>query len=248
MIVAELKQRESKATCEQLVGDLRTACMTQQGVQLCVVYLCKDHSVPITTSGKIARRWCKRAYDADSLDTIFRWQDQDAERSAAPSVGGSAALSAGVAEEQPEQQPGPGPSQDMEPASQAELDALLAQTDEQLLEQLVRDTADVINFDEQSLRDQTDVALVTLGLDSLGLAQVKGMLEYQYGCPVPDQWMYFESTTLQECVLAVRMGGITEDQADGTPLEVQQDPSGGNQLVQTCPCLLMCCPRLVLGD
>ena len=46
--------------------------------------------------------------------------------------------------------------------------------------------------DAETLREQTDVALVTLGLDSLGLAQMKQMLEYQYGCPVPDDWMYFD--------------------------------------------------------
>ena len=55
----------------------------------------------------------------------------------------------------------------------------------------------------QDLRGQTDVALVNLGMDSLGLAQLKGMLEDQYGCPVPDQWMYFETTTMDEILVAV---------------------------------------------
>ena len=96
--------------------------------------------------------------------------------------------------------------------------------------------------------------------------------------------MYFDTTTLDEVLVAVRMGGVTEEQAaDGRPLvrqvpvrvkghrarpaawrlpyhityhrrghvltsqEIQVDPDGGNKLLQTCPCLLMCCPKLVLG-
>ena len=41
----------------------------------------------------------------------------------------------------------------------------------------------------------------------------------RYGCPVPDDWMYFDTTTLEEVLVAVRMGGVTEEQAaDGRPL------------------------------
>lgn len=235
VVVAELKKKESRAVCEQLAKRVRSACMQHHGVQLATVILCKDHTVPITTSGKIARRWCKRSYDAGTFETIFRWEEPDTDRSMA-------------AAEDPSVEPGPAAAlQDMEPISQADLDKILAMPDDELMEQMVQDAAAAVNFDEETLREQTDVALVTLGLDSLGLAQMKGILENQYGCPVPDQWMYFETTTLQECLLAVRMGGITEEQADGTPLEIQQSPDGGNQLAQTCPCLLMCCPGLVLG-
>ena len=90
------------------------------------------------------------------------------------------------------------------------------------------------------------MALVNLGMDSLGLAQAAEMLKFKYGAPVPDQWMYFETTTLEQLLVAVRNGGVTEEEAEsGTVLELNK--SQGNALVDTCPCLLMCCPGFVLN-
>ena len=101
-MVAELRNKESKTVCEELVNTIKSAVTTEQGVALHCVLLCKvtptlliclwlflfpkshclicqsvlkDRTVPITTSGKIARRWCRRAYDSDSLSVIHRWED-----------------------------------------------------------------------------------------------------------------------------------------------------------------------------
>jgi hypothetical protein len=109
---------------------------------------------------------------------------------------------------------------------------------------LVQDVCAATNFDPLEL-DPT-VALVNLGMDSLGLAQCVEMLKFKYRCPVPDQWMYFETTTLDQVLVAVRNGGVSEEEAEsGVMLELNK--SEGNQLVDTCPCLLMCCPQFVLN-
>ena len=73
------------------------------------------------------------------------------------------------------------------------------------------------------------------------------MLKFKYRAPVPDQWMYFETTNLDQLVVAVRNGGVTEAEAEsGVPLELNKSQGGG--LVDTCPCLLMCCPSFVLRN
>ena len=76
-VVAELYQHESKAECARIVEGMKVACAREQGAQVGIIYLIKDRTIPITTSGKIARRWCKRSYDEGKFDTIFEWKEQD---------------------------------------------------------------------------------------------------------------------------------------------------------------------------
>lgn len=63
---------------------------------------------------------------------------------------------------------------------------------------LVADVAAATNFEVSDLSGSVGEALVNLGMDSLGLAQVVEMLKFKYSCPVPDQWVYFETTTLEQ--------------------------------------------------
>lgn len=58
--------------------------------------------------------------------------------------------------------------------------------------------------------------------------------------------MYFETTTMEQLCAAVRQGGVSDAEAEsGVPLEINKAKE--NKLVDTCPCLLMCCPSLVLN-
>mmetsp|Transcript_66992 Transcript_66992/g.151416 ORF Transcript_66992/g.151416 Transcript_66992/m.151416 type:complete len:219 (-) Transcript_66992:265-921(-) len=209
--------------------------MQEHGVQLSALYLCKDRTVPITTSGKIARRWCRRAYDEDSYQTLYKWKDEwkdgpsekeDSARDSQPLGGGEQPAEVGF-----------------ERVAHEELE------DAELMARLVEDVANATNFDPADLEAQTDQPLVSLGMDSLGLAQCAEMLKFKYDCPVPDQWMYFETTTLQQVLIAVRNGGVSEEDAEsGVPLELGASRGGGgNPLLETCPCLLMCCPQFVLS-
>jgi len=168
-VVVELKAKQNRATCQSLVADIRASLSKEQGVQIGVCYLCKDHTVPITTSGKIARSWCKRNYDAGTFETIYEWQDDASGAAEEAKNGGSDGELADDDEA----------GVDQEPISQADIDLLLQLPDEELLAKLIEDTADVVALPAESLREQTGVALVTLGLDSLGLAQMKQMLELQ---------------------------------------------------------------------
>ena len=257
-VVSELRENESKAECAKIVETMRAACAKEQGAQLGVVYLCKDRTVPITTSGKIARRWCKRSYDNDSFQTIFRWVQENADDRGT--------------EDQPDAE-----NEDGDKYEPVDCDAL---GDDELLETLVQDIGLMANYEaevcrralpslsfslfspplhattsshimhaflpSQELLQQTDVALVNLGLDSMTLAQLVEMLKVKYSCPIPEQWIYFESTNISQVIVAIRNGGISEEEAqEGQILEVKKEKK--NELLEMCPCFLMCCPGLVLG-
>lgn len=102
----------------------------------------------------------------------------------------------------------------------------------------------------QELQDKTDIGLVNLGLDSMTIGDLMKMLEVRYSAPVPEHWLLFESTTIQQILVAVRNGGVPDDvveSADGSHVQKISPPQKQNQLLQTCPCFLMCCPGYVLG-
>ena len=62
----------------------------------------QDRTVPITTSGKIARRWCKRAYDEGTFQTVHEWRADPSENGVGGgSGGGSGSASVGADEGEP---------------------------------------------------------------------------------------------------------------------------------------------------
>lgn len=50
-----------------------------------------------------------------------------------------------------------------------------------------------------------------------------------------------------QLLVAVRNGGVSDaEAANGHVLELKET-GGSNALLDTCPCLLMCCPQFVLS-
>ena len=64
--VAEVKDQSGKALpmeeLAQVVKDLRKIVAADHGVAFSNVCLLRQKSVPKTTSGKIARSWCRKAF------------------------------------------------------------------------------------------------------------------------------------------------------------------------------------------
>ena len=93
-----------------------------------------------------------------------------------------------------------------------------------------------------------DTALVELGVDSLALAQLKGQLEGEYACNVPDEVMFRDTTTLRILACLVKAGTFDEtvysqmvesfeiESGTGAKEKGKTDP-----LVENCPCCLLCC-------
>ncbi|KAJ1442945.1 hypothetical protein B484DRAFT_389772, partial [Ochromonadaceae sp. CCMP2298] len=70
--VAELKDSVKTADYPSITASIRDAISSGHGLGLSVVCLLKTRSVPKTTSGKIARAWCRRGFTEGSLQVLYR--------------------------------------------------------------------------------------------------------------------------------------------------------------------------------
>lgn len=154
--------------------------------------------MPITTSGKIARRWCKRAYDQHTYQTLYEWRADptDINGTNGPSGGGNGG-NGGNGGSSGTGAGGAGDGAGGDHGHPEEAVDVAAWSDDALLASLVADVAAATHLDTDAPLD-LDTALVNLGADSLGLAQVAEVLRRKYSCPVPDQWLYFDTTTARQ--------------------------------------------------
>ena len=72
MSLMQLKDGVSSSKFEDIVRLCRECSANEHGVGLAVVCLLQTRSVPKTTSGKIARSWCKRGLSEGTLQILYR--------------------------------------------------------------------------------------------------------------------------------------------------------------------------------
>jgi len=90
--------------------------------------------------------------------------------------------------------------------------------------------------------------LVDLGLDSLSLAQIKGLLEEEFQCDVADDFVFRDDTALLTLALAIKEGKEpTPEQLEA--LDIQGGAGAGvgkaggkdkDFVVEHCACFLIC--------
>lgn len=163
----------------EIAHSIRDVVSAHHGLALSVVCLLKTRSIPKTTSGKIARAWCRRALHEDSLDVLYR-RDGEESPDADP----------GVADPSEESQSGSSqtgyhpvsfdesavvPS----PQSAEEVRALPLPD---ILKQLEALLLQVASQGPTPLSAPLDPSapVSTMGLDSMTLVQFKGVLEKRY--------------------------------------------------------------------
>ena len=56
-----------------LIQEIRQSITYDHGLSLSAIYLIWPRTIPKTTSGKVARSWCRRALLADRLDVVLSW-------------------------------------------------------------------------------------------------------------------------------------------------------------------------------
>lgn len=84
--VIEKVQNDSDILAK-IVTSCRQAVSTEHGLTLSSVVLLKTRSVPKTTSGKIARIWCKRGFIDGTLSVLHRWDGVSSEKRGAGEEG-----------------------------------------------------------------------------------------------------------------------------------------------------------------
>ena len=76
MQVIESVQNQPKVL-EGIMKNCRRNIAAEHGVMLTSVILLKTRTIPKTTSGKIARSWCRRGYLDGTLSVLSRWDAAD---------------------------------------------------------------------------------------------------------------------------------------------------------------------------
>ena len=113
---------------------------------------------------------------------------------------------------------------------------------------LAEELALLTRRDPRSFR--ASAPLADAGVDSLDLAQFRGVLEAKFGVEdLPDDLLFRDDTTLRGLAALVEGGGKFDEAAYGAALaslDVDRSRSSGKKrgdfMVDNCPCCLVCCP------
>jgi len=204
-LVMELKevpasQKDIENVCVPLAKEIRSAINQEHSLGISSVAFLKTRTVPKTSSGKIARAWCRKGYVAKTLQVVY---EMSFKQSGDPS-------SLEIEQTNGTQQPSTARDQ---ATSVGKKDAatVRAMSKKDILKSLVTDISRVGSIPETSI--EQNVALVTM-LDSLTISQFKGLLENNYHIKISDEYLFRESTTVNKLVEVVKLGYAPDD-ADG---------------------------------
>lgn len=204
---------------EQLAESVRLLVVSEHGIALSTICLIKTRSILKTTSGKIARSWCRRALLENKLEIVYRWDT--------PILTGKSALDGkGISEANELLTTGAEYEEvslvtDSEraevvaaktaaaselralalPAIREKLENLLIQIRYVPCESLLKFLLMLLYkfqrhfFSAQSPSPlgspiEADVPLILLGLDSMTVIQIKGVVEKRFFCTLPDEFLF----------------------------------------------------------
>lgn len=187
-LVAELRDAEIKHKAS-LCGAIRSAIAREHGVKATLLVLLKPRSIPKTTSGKISRARCKLALEAHQLDVLYRNEDM---------IGDVDEVADVVMDRRVDGRDASAPAlkdKDATAAANGLPTVITDEAPERVYEFLLTELAQLLN---------TDVALVNptralqdLGMDSMALTQLQGIVAQKYHVHVPEEVLYHEATTLK---------------------------------------------------
>jgi len=259
-LVLELKEvpasNDIESTCSTLVKNLRSAITKEHSLSLTHLVLLRPRTVKKTSSGKIARAWCRKAFVNDTFADVVVYK-QSFFRTNQNDNSSSANVSPLEIEE------GGGTSGDgMEVEHGGQLDhvplsgtvtrnadnsvtpvvggnsntpAAVRALDKAIL--LQRLTFDVTQITNNSETNPTDSALNTF-MDSLSISQFKGLLEGKYHTKISDEYLFQERCTLDKVVEVVKLGYAPDDVDQDAPRGVRRQRGVAGAL--GCPPGVVC--------
>lgn len=242
--IAEVKEDVTRKQYSSIIEGCKQAISSAHGVSVSSICLLKTRSIPKTTSGKIARSWCRRAFMDGTLQIESRW-DQ---------IGGIA-VDGSRGEDETTKEANNGNSNTAD-ETEGLVEELRSHENKEELRALPR--IDILHKLEKALILVTtqssnpisspvdpNTPLNTLGLDSMTLVQYKGLLERRFFCDIPDEFMFTDLATLEELSHAVKCGRMTEKQAKALESGVLDSREGEGLAVQKkreplCPWFTCC--------
>jgi len=194
-LVMELKEvpptpKDIESTCGSLANEIRGSVNQEHSLGLAEIVFLKPRTVPKTSSGKIARSWCRKGFVAGSLNAVFRKNFTSNKSSLEIEQGGPP------------------------PTRAADAQTVRAMSKQELLSKLVADVARVSSAPPEAI--DKDAPLVTM-MDSLSISQFKGLFESNYASKISDEYLFRESTTITKLAEVAKLGYAPDDGDSGQP-------------------------------
>ncbi|KAG7342591.1 acyl-CoA synthetase AMP-forming/AMP-acid ligase II [Nitzschia inconspicua] len=190
---------EINKICEPLADQVRSAVNQEHSLGISQILFLKTKTVPKTSSGKIARAWCRKGYLAGTLQVVYeksfpKFNDGSTslEMEGSDTVGPSMALKTPV-------------------MTQEAINELRSMSRDEIMDKLRLDVARTAQLPPDSI--DNDTALVTI-LDSMSISQFKGRLEGAYSCKISDEYLFGETVTLKKLADVVKLGFAPDDTGD----------------------------------
>lgn len=162
------------------VESIKEAVSGTHGVSLATICLLKPRTIPKTTSGKIARSWCRRAFNNNTLEVLFKYQNPNAD--GPPQFDESAVDNEQGFEMTSSSNTHTGSAVTTRKFTKEEIKTLSPAQLVKQLEELLGQIASNSPAGAEALSHSVpggiaNSALTVLGLDSMTVAQFKGVLE-----------------------------------------------------------------------
>ncbi|KAH9157046.1 hypothetical protein AeRB84_001084 [Aphanomyces euteiches] len=208
-IVAEIRAQTEKPN-EALASDIRRAISLEHGVAVSALALITTHSIPKTTSGKISRRRTKLAFLDKTLNEVYRFESQNVDDDAQviPSEAS--------------------PPREIVPFASVPRDEVMTF--------LRTEIGQLLDVPTTTIADTT--TLHELGMDSMGLTQLQGIITNRFGLQVPDHVLFGEQTTLPEVYKALQTATLvppqTPEQGEHQTSYVQDPPTPKSRICCGC--------------
>ena len=195
-VVLLMELREKRNDYKELCGRLHAAIQQEHGVALTNIVLLEVRSIPKTTSGKIARAWCRKAFLEGSLkivydksylnDIIVEKEDNDDNNAT---------------------------------SQQQQLTTIDIKnlSNEQIKQKLLTEISQIVNIPREEINIHTSFIAQ---FDSLSISQCKGMLENNYKVKLSDEYLFQEHVNIDKLVEVVKLGYAPDDsgrEEGGTP-------------------------------
>jgi acyl-CoA synthetase (AMP-forming)/AMP-acid ligase II len=227
-LVMELREVPSAndvhGVCNPLADQVRSVINQEHSISITQIVFLQTKTVPKTTSGKIARAWCRKAFVGGTLKVVFRKSFKDETATFGIEESSKAAQAT--------------------PLSQKDIQELRNLSTDEIKDKLRVDVAKIGQIPPDCIDD--DTALITV-LDSLSLSQFKGSLESGYAVQISDEYLFGETTTLTKLAEVVKLGHAPDDTGMSDPNRppstamAPQGNAGGLAGALGCPPGVVCC-------
>ena len=205
--------------CESIANKVRSEIFKEHALALACIVLVKPRTIPKTTSGKIQRSKTHIAFINNSLQELFRKDFDGSETEALPS----------------DQQVLTQPKTVTMTAIKKTPDEIRALDSKEIKAMLINCISEIAHLNKNEIKD--NVAVSTF-MDSLSLAQFKGLLENTFGVKAfSDEYLFRDTTTVKKLVSVVKAGSAVDD-GDGNGA-VSVNTAVGSGSPGCCGCVVM---------